>query len=483
MKYDIGVIGLAVMGANLARNMESKGFKVAGFSRTESKRRHFEQTYGNENFFIADTLEEMVNALKKPRKVMLMIKAGRPVDMVIEQLKSLLEPGDIIIDGGNSNYEDTIRRTNYVESLGFLFIGTGVSGGEEGALLGPSIMPGGSKEAWPFIEPIFTKIAAVSDDGDICSDWVGKDGAGHFVKMVHNGIEYGDIQLITEVYQMMRDYLDMSIDDIADVFKSWNETELKSYLIEITAEVLSKKDDDGLPMVDKILDVAGQKGTGKWTSISALKEGIPLSLITEAVLSRFLSSQKDERVKANDLYQHQVKKFKGDKLAFISDLKYALYIAKIISYAQGFSLLRQASQTYDWDLNYSSIAKLWKAGCIIRSVFLDKIAMAYQNNHQLNNLLMAEYFKKEISDRESSLREVVSHAVLNGVPTPALSSSLAYLDGYRTKRLPANLLQGLRDYFGAHTYERVDKDRGEFFHTNWTGQGGDITSTTYNNKG
>jgi 6-phosphogluconate dehydrogenase len=483
MKYDIGVIGLAVMGANLARNMESKGFKVAGFSRTESKRRHFEQTYGNANFFIADTLEEMVNALKKPRKVMLMIKAGRPVDMVIDQLKSLLEPGDIIIDGGNSNYEDTIRRTNYVESLGFLFIGTGVSGGEEGALLGPSIMPGGSKEAWPFIEPIFTKIAAVSEDGDICSDWVGKDGAGHFVKMVHNGIEYGDIQLITEVYQMMRDYLGMSNDDIAAVFKSWNESELKSYLIEITAEVLSKKDDDGLPMVDKILDVAGQKGTGKWTSISALKEGIPLSLITEAVLSRFLSSQKNERVKANGLYQHQVKKFKGDKSAFISDLKYALYIAKIISYAQGFSLLKQASQTYDWDLNYSSIAKLWKAGCIIRSVFLDKIAMAYQNNHQLNNLLMAEYFKKEISDRESSLREVVSHAVLNGVPTPALSSSLAYLDGYRTKRLPANLLQGLRDYFGAHTYERVDKDRGEFFHTNWTGQGGDITSTTYNNKG
>jgi 6-phosphogluconate dehydrogenase len=281
----------------------------------------------------------------------------------------------------------------------------------------------------------------------------------------------------------MRDYLGMSNDDIAAVFKSWNESELKSYLIEITAEVLSKKDDDGLPMVDKILDVAGQKGTGKWTSISALKEGIPLSLITEAVLSRFLSSQKNERVKANGLYQHQVKKFKGDKSAFISDLKYALYIAKIISYAQGFSLLKQASQTYDWDLNYSSIAKLWKAGCIIRSVFLDKIAMAYQNNHQLNNLLIAEYFKKEISDRESSLREVVSHAVLNGVPTPALSSSLAYLDGYRTKRLPANLLQGLRDYFGAHTYERVDKDRGEFFHTNWTGQGGDITSTTYNNKG
>lgn len=483
MKFDIAVIGLAVMGANLARNMESKGFKVAGYSRTASKRQHFSEVYGNDNFFIADDLESMVQSLKKPRKVMLMIKSGQPVDQVIEQLKGLLQPGDIIIDGGNSNYEDTIRRTKYLESLGFLFIGTGVSGGEEGALLGPSIMPGGSAKAWPFIEPIFTKIAAVSEDGDICSDWVGKDGAGHFVKMVHNGIEYGDIQLITETYQIMRDYLNMTVDEIAEVFKKWNKTELKSYLIEISADVLSKKDTDGEPLVDKILDVAGQKGTGKWTSISSLKEGVPLSLITQAVFSRFLSSQKDERVEAAKLYNHQVTKFNGDKDAFISDLKFALYIAKIISYAQGFSLLRQASKSYDWDLNYASIAKLWKAGCIIRSAFLDKIAMAFNKNKDLSNLLLDAYFKDEIIKREASLREIISHSVLNGVSTPALSSSLAYLDGYRTERLPANLLQGLRDYFGAHTYERVDKERGEFFHTNWTGQGGDIISTTYNNKG
>lgn len=483
MKFDIGVIGLAVMGANLARNMESKGFKVAGYSRTASKREHFVEIYGNDNFFIADDLKSMVESLKKPKKVMLMIKSGQPVDQVIDQLIPLLDRGDIIIDGGNSNYEDTIRRTKYLESLGYLFIGSGVSGGEEGALLGPSIMPGGSEKAWPYVKPILTKIAAVSEDGDVCCDWVGKDGAGHFVKMVHNGIEYGDIQLITETYQIMRDYLDMSVDEIAQVFKAWNQTELKSYLIEISAEVLSKKDDDGQPLVDKILDVAGQKGTGKWTSISALKEGIPLSLITEAVLSRFLSSQKDERLKASQLYNHKVKKFKGDKNAFISDLKYALYIAKIISYAQGFNLLRQASLSFHWDLNYASIARLWKAGCIIRSVFLDKISMAYTNDRSLPNLLMDDYFKDEIIKRQASLREVVSHSVLNGVPTPALSSSLAYLDGYRTKRLPANLLQGLRDYFGAHTYERVDKERGEFFHTNWTGQGGDITSSTYNNKG
>lgn len=483
MNYDIGVIGLAVMGANLARNMESKGFKVAGYSRTASKREQFKNAYGNDNFYIADDLESMVSVLTKPRKVMMMIKAGQPVDLVIDQLKSLLEPGDIIIDGGNSYYEDTIRRTKYVESLGLLYIGTGVSGGEEGALLGPSIMPGGSKKAWPYVEPIFTKIAAVSEDGDVCSSWVGNNGAGHFVKMVHNGIEYGDIQLITEAYQIMRDYLDMSTDEISEVFKSWNKTELKSYLIEITAEVLAKKDEDGTALVEKILDVAGQKGTGKWTSISALKEGIPLSLITEAVLSRFLSSQKDERVQAADMYQFKVKKFDGDKKAFISDLKYALYIAKIISYAQGFSLLRQASLTYKWDLDYASIAKLWKAGCIIRSVFLDKIALAYQNNSCLQNLIMDDYFKNEIIGRQASLREVVSQAALSGVPTPAFSSSLAYLDGYRTKRLPANLLQGLRDYFGAHTYERVDKERGNFFHTNWTGKGGNITSTTYNNKG
>ena len=410
---------------------------------------------------------------------MMMIKAGDPVDQVIEQLIPLLEPGDIIIDGGNSHYPDTIRRTKYVESKGFLYIGTGVSGGEEGALLGPSIMPGGSTKAWPAVKPIFQGIAAKVNDA-VCCDWVGEDGAGHFVKMVHNGIEYGDIQLITEAYHLMREVLGMSAFEMADVFKAWNQTELDSYLIEITGEILSFKDEDGTPLIDKVLDTAGQKGTGKWTAVQSLEDSVPLTLITEAVYARFISAMKEERTIASKTFKPVPIKFNGDKKAFIEDIKKALYAAKIVSYAQGYALMRAAAKTNQWHLNYGGIAMMWRGGCIIRSAFLSKIKEAFDKNENLTNLLLDDYFKNAVETMTSSWRNVISTAVLNGIPTPAMSAALNYFDSYRTEKLPANLLQAQRDFFGAHTYERTDKPRGEFFHTNWTGRGGKTASTTYN---
>lgn len=479
-KADIGLYGLAVMGENLVMNMESKGFTVAVSARSPKTVERFSKgRAANRNIICAYTLEEFVASLEKPRKVMLMIRAGDPVDEMIDKLLPLLEAGDVIIDGGNSNFQDSIRRTKYVESKGMLFVGSGVSGGEEGALKGPSIMPGGSKEAWPLIKPIFQAIAA-EVDGEKCCDWIGNDGSGHFVKMVHNGIEYGDIQLICETYQMMRDLLKMSADEMQAVFADWNKTELDSYLIEITADILSVKDEDGEPLVDKILDTAGQKGTGKWTAITSMEEGVPLTLIGEAVYARCLSAMKDERVVASKVYKKTDIVFDDDKKAFIEDLRKALYAAKIISYAQGFTLMKAAAETYNWDLNYGNIALLWRGGCIIRSVFLGKIKEAYDRNPALSNLLVDPYFVNTIESLTASWRRVIAAAALNGIPVPALSAGLTYFDGYKTEKLPANLLQAQRDYFGAHTYERVDRPRGEFFHTNWTGRGGNTVSSTYN---
>lgn len=410
---------------------------------------------------------------------MLMIKAGDAVDEMINILIPLLSPGDIIIDGGNTHFPDTNRRTALVESKGLLYIGTGVSGGEEGALLGPSIMPGGSKKAWEFVKPIFQAIAAKVDDGTPCCDWVGENGAGHFVKMVHNGIEYGDMQLITEAYQMMRDLLHLNADEMHLIFKKWNEGVLDSYLIEITRDILAYKDTDGNPLVDKILDTAGQKGTGKWTVVSSLDMGISLTLIAEAVFSRCLSAVKEERVDASKILNGPGAKFIGDKEKFIEDIMQALYAAKIVSYAQGYSLMKAAASEYKWKLNYGGIALMWRGGCIIRSAFLNKIKDAFDNNHDITNLLLDPFFKKEIEKAQQGWRNVVSAAALNGIPLPAISSALAYFDGYRCENLPANLLQAQRDYFGAHTYERIDNPRGKFFHTNWTGRGGTTSSSTY----
>lgn len=480
MKYDIAIVGLAVMGENLARNMASKGFKVTVYNRHHEKAIRFIETYGTKDFIAVSTYQELVSSLKKPRKIMLMIKAGKPVDMVLNDLVPLLEIGDIVIDGGNSNFQDTIRRTEYLEQKGLRYIGAGISGGEEGALHGPSIMPGGSRDAWPHMKDIFQSVAAKTKDGDICCNWIGSDGAGHFVKMVHNGIEYGDIQLITEVYQIMRTMLHMAPDEMQKVFNEWNKSELNSYLIEITADILAKKDEDGSPLVDKILDTAGQKGTGKWAVINSLDEGVSVSVIAEAVYARVLSAQKEERIEADQLYQMEKVLFKGDKKNFLASLKDALYIAKMISYAQGFLLIQEASITYSWDINLAMVSSLWKGGCIIRSAFLDKIKQAYNNKKNLNNLLLDDYFHNEIKSRINNLRKVISEAVLSGVSVPSLSSALAYLDGLTTASSPANLLQAMRDYFGAHTYERVDKAKGEFFHTNWTGKGGDTSSSTYN---
>lgn len=479
-QYDIGLIGIAVMGENLVLNMASKGISVMAFARRQEKVDAFLNTRAKgKSIGGTSSLEELVASLKKPRVVMMMIKAGDPVDQVIEQLLPLLEEGDIIVDGGNSYFEDTIRRTKYVESKGYKFIGTGVSGGEEGALLGPSIMPGGSKEAWKTVKPIFQTIAAKTDDGSICCDWVGNDGAGHFVKMVHNGIEYGDIQLITEAYHLMKDVLGMSADEMSDVFSKWNETELDSYLIEITADILAYKENKE-NLVDKILDTAGQKGTGKWTVNSSLEEGVPLTLIAESVYARLLSSLKEERTAASKIFPHEKAVFNGDKVAFIEEIKNALYAAKIISYAQGFALMKEAAISHNWDLKFGEIALMWRGGCIIRSRFLGKIKEAYDANPELQNLILDPYFTKTMKSLVSSWRNVISVAVLNGIPVPSMSSALAYFDGYTTERLPANLLQAQRDYFGAHTYERLDKPRGEFFHTNWTGRGGKTSSTTYN---
>ncbi len=477
---DIGLVGLAVMGENLVLNMESKGFTVAVYNRTTEKVDKFINGRGSgKNIIGTHTIEELVKNLKRPRKVMLMVKAGKPVDDFIDQVIPYLEPGDIIIDGGNSHFPDTNRRTKYVEGKGLLYIGTGVSGGEEGALLGPSIMPGGSPAAWEHVKPIFQAVAAKVDDGTPCCDWVGENGAGHFVKMVHNGIEYGDMQLICEAYQIMKEYLGMSADEMHEVFKEWNEGELDSYLIEITRDILGYKDEDGEPMVEKILDTAGQKGTGKWTGIAALDLGIPLTLIGEAVFSRCLSAIKDERVEASKVLHGPKPEFKGDRKAFIDDLKNALYASKIVSYAQGYALMKAAAEEYGWNLNYGGIALMWRGGCIIRSVFLGKIKEAFDKNPSLKNLLLDPFFKAKMESSQSSWRKVVSAAIENGIPVPALSTALAYFDGYRAARLPANMLQAQRDYFGAHTYERVDKPRGEFFHTNWTGRGGDTASSTY----
>ena len=478
---DIGLVGLAVMGENLVLNMESKGFTVAVYNRTTQKVENFVKGRGrNKNIIGTYSVEEFVKALERPRKVMIMVKAGAPVDAFIDEVIPFLEKGDIIIDGGNTHFPDTNRRTKYVESKGLLYIGTGVSGGEEGALKGPSIMPGGSKAAWEYVKPIFQKISAKVENNTPCCDWVGENGAGHFVKMVHNGIEYGDMQLITEAYQIMKDLLGMSADEMHEVFKEWNEGELDSYLIEITRDILAYKDEDGEPLVDKILDTAGQKGTGKWTGISALDLGIPLTLIGEAVFARCLSAQKDERVEASKILKGPEKKFTGDKKKFIEDIRNALFASKIVSYAQGYTLMRAAAEEYGWNLNYGGIALMWRGGCIIRSVFLEKIKEAFDKNPDLSNLLLDPFFQEKIMNAQQGWRNVTATALSNGVPVPALTTALCYFDGYRTERLPANLLQAQRDYFGAHTYERLDKARGEFFHTNWTGRGGDTASSTYN---
>jgi 6-phosphogluconate dehydrogenase len=479
-KSDIGLIGLAVMGENLVMNMESKGFTVSVFNRSLEKVTSFvEGRAKGRNIVGTYSIKELVDSLKKPRKVMLMVKAGKPVDDYIELIIPYLEKGDIIIDGGNSHFPDTSRRTEYVESKGLLYIGTGVSGGEEGALKGPSIMPGGSPDAWPEVRPILQAISAKVEDGSPCCDWVGEKGAGHFVKMVHNGIEYGDMQLICEAYQLMRDLLGMSAKEMHEVFAEWNTGELDSYLIEITRDILAYRDEDGKPLVDKILDTAGQKGTGKWTAIAALDEGIPLTLIGEAVFARCLSAIKEERVMASKILSGPVSKFEGDKKAFIEDLKNALYASKIISYAQGYALMRAAARTYGWNLNYGGIALMWRGGCIIRSVFLGRIKEAFDNNKELTNLLLDPFFKERVEAAQAGWRKVAAAALMNGIPIPALTTALNYFDGYRCEKLPANLLQAQRDYFGAHTYERVDRPRGEFHHTNWTGHGGTTASSTY----
>jgi len=479
-KSDIGVIGIAVMGENLILNMESKGFHVTAYNRTVDKVERFVNGRAKgKNIYGATSIEDLIKSLKRPRKVMLMVKAGRPVDDFIELLIPHLEPGDIIIDGGNSHFPDTERRVKYLESKGLLFIGTGVSGGEEGALLGPSIMPGGSEAAWAAVKPIFQGIAAKVDDGTPCCDWVGSGGAGHFVKMVHNGIEYGDMQLINETYQIMKDVLGMTADEMHDVFKEWNEGELDSYLIEITRDILAFKDEDGQPLVDKILDTAGQKGTGKWTGTVALDLGVPLTLIAESVFARCLSALKDERVAASKVLSGPNVVFNGDRATFLNDLRDALYAAKVISYAQGYQMMASAAKEYGWTLNYGSIAMMWREGCIIRSAFLGKIKEAFDKNPNLQNLILDDFFRDKIQVAQAGWRNVIVAAVTYGIPAPCLSAGLTYYDGYRCERLPANLLQAQRDYFGAHTYERLDKPRGEFFHTNWTGRGGETSSTTY----
>jgi 6-phosphogluconate dehydrogenase len=479
-KADIAVIGLAVMGQNLILNMNDHGFTVVAFNRTVSKVDDFlnKEAKGT-NVVGAHSIEEMVGLLKKPRRVMLMVKAGQAVDEFIDHLTPHLEAGDIIIDGGNSLFEDTIRRTKHVESKGLLYIGTGVSGGEEGARRGPSIMPGGSPAAWPHVKDIFQKIAAKVEDGSPCCDWVGENGAGHYVKMVHNGIEYGDMQLIGEAYNLMKTGLGLSADQMHQVFAEWNQGELNSYLIEITRDILAFKDADGQPLVDKILDTAGQKGTGKWTVMSSQDLGIPITLIAEAVYARCISALKEERVAAAKKLKGPKPAIKGDQKQLIEQIRQALYASKIVSYAQGYMLLRAAAKERAWNLNYGGIALMWRGGCIIRSAFLGKIKEAFDKDAQLSNLLLAPFFRKAIKDSQRSWRKVVSLAARKGIPVPAFSTALAFYDSYRSERLPANLLQAQRDYFGAHTYERLDQPRGQFFHTNWTGHGGTTASGTY----
>jgi 6-phosphogluconate dehydrogenase len=479
-KADIGLVGLAVMGENLILNMESKGFTVACYNRTVSKVDGFiEGRAKGKNILGCRSIEELVENLKRPRKIMLMVKAGAAVDAFIDQILPHLDDGDILIDGGNSHFPDTIRRAEYVERKGKLYIGTGVSGGEEGALRGPSIMPGGSPDAWERVRPIFQAIAAKTDAGEPCCDWVGEGGAGHFVKMVHNGIEYGDMQMICETYHMMREGLGMTNAEMHEVFAEWNRGELDSYLVEITRDILAYKDEDGNEVVDLILDTAGQKGTGKWTAIAALDVGQPLTLIGEAVFSRCLSALKEERVEASKILSGPAARFEGDEKAFVDDLRQALYASKIVSYAQGYQLMRAAAEEHGWNLNYGGIALMWRGGCIIRSVFLGKIKEAFDKNPDLDNLLLDPFFKNAVEKSQPAWRRVASTAIQIGIPMPAMTAALAYYDGYRHERLPANLLQAQRDYFGAHTYERVDRPRGEFFHTNWTGRGGGTSASTY----
>ncbi len=479
-KGDIALIGLAVMGQNLILNMNDNGYTVVACNRTTSKVDEFLQQAAKGTRVIgAHSVEEMISLLKSPRKIMLMVKAGKAVDDTIELLLPHLSPGDCIIDGGNSYFLDTIRRAKSVEGKGMLYIGTGVSGGEEGARRGPSIMPGGSAGAWPLVKDIFKAISAKTPDGSACCEWVGDNGAGHYVKMAHNGVEYGDMQLICEAYQLMKYGVGLDADAMHTIFAQWNTTELDSYLIEITRDILAFKDADGEPLIDKILDTAGQKGTGKWMSVSSLDLGVPVTLIAEAVYARCLSAIKDERVVAATILSGPEEKFSGDTVAFIEDIRKALLASKIISYAQGFMLMREAAKEYGWSLDYGSIAMLWRSGCIIRSVFLEKIKAAFDKNPNLRNLLIDEYFASLIGSCQGSWRRVIAQAVTLGIPVPAFSTALAFYDGYRSERLPANLLQAQRDYFGAHTYERLDKPRGTFFHTNWTGRGGDVSSSTY----
>ena len=484
---DIALIGLAVMGQNLILNMDDHGFTVVAYNRSTEK---VDQFLANEakgtKVIGAHSIAEMVAKLKKPRRVMMLVKAGKPVDEFIEQLIPHLEAGDIIIDGGNSLFDDTNRRQKYVESKGLLYIGTGVSGGEEGARNGPSIMPGGSPAAWPHVKDIFQAVSAKVEGNMPCCEWVGEMGAGHYVKMVHNGIEYGDMQLICEAYNLMKTGLGMSADEMHEVFAEWNKGDLDSYLIEISRDILAKKDEDGLPLVDKILDTAGQKGTGKWTVINSQDLGIPITLMAEAVYSRCVSALKDERVQASAVLQGpnpalaDIAADPAKKAAFIEDIRRALYASKIVSYAQGYMLMRAAAKEYGWNLNYGGIALMWRGGCIIRSRFLGKIKDAFDKNPALSNLLLDDYFTGEIQKAQSGWRNVVATAALKGIPAPAFSTALAFFDQYRNAVLPANLLQAQRDYFGAHTYERLDQPRGKFFHTNWTGKGGTTASSTYN---
>ncbi|WED29325.1 decarboxylating NADP(+)-dependent phosphogluconate dehydrogenase [Vibrio sp. DW001] len=480
MKGDIGVIGLAVMGQNLILNMNDHGFNVVAYNRTVSKVEDFLQGPAKgTNIIGADSMQDLVDKLEAPRKVMLMVRAGDVVDQFIDQLVPLLDEGDIIIDGGNSNYPDTNRRVAVLKAKGIHFVGTGVSGGEEGARFGPSIMPGGAPEAWPHVKPIFQSISAKTESGEACCDWVGKDGSGHFVKMVHNGIEYGDMQLISEAYHFLKEGLSLSHQEMQAIFEEWKSTELDSYLIDITTDILGYKDEDGEPLVEKILDTAGQKGTGKWTGINALDLGIPLTLITESVFARCLSSLKDQRVEAEQLFNKTISPIEGDKKVWIEAVRQALLASKIISYAQGFMLIREASEENDWALNYGNVALMWRGGCIIRSAFLGNIRDAYDSNPDVQFLGSDPYFKDILIDSLPAWRKVASKAMEIGLPMPTMTSALTFLDGYTTSRLPANMIQAQRDYFGAHTYERVDKPLGEFFHTNWTGTGGNTSSTTY----
>ena len=478
-KGDIALIGLAVMGQNLILNMNDKGFTVVAYNRTISKVDDFMNGEAKgTNIIGARSIEEMIKHLKRPRRVMMLVKAGKAVDDFIDQIIPYLEPGDIIIDGGNSLFQDSIRRTDYLNARGLLFVGTGVSGGEEGARRGPSIMPGGHPDAWPYVKDIFQAISAKVEDGSPCCDWVGNDGAGHYVKMIHNGIEYGDMQLICEAYHLMKEGLGMTADEMHEVFAEWNKGELDSYLIEITRDILSFKDTDGEPLVEKILDTAGQKGTGKWTLINSAELGIPITLIGEAVYSRCISAMKEDRVAASKKLRGPKPTIRNDRTKFIADIRSALYASKIISYAQGFMLLRAAASDYEWKLKYGEIALMWRGGCIIRSQFLGKIKEAFDKRKRLPNLLLDPHFKREIRKCQKGWRNVVATAAKKGIPAPAFSTALNFFDAFRNERLPANLLQAQRDYFGAHTYERIDRERGEFFHTNWTGRGGNVSSTT-----